>query len=255
MFKLGARFRARLLYKSHMTTASKPQLQAQGMYGCLFCVQTGSTAREGDATVFHSADDLLLHLVRHPQPLPRVPGVTVLYGETSEADPYLEDFDIHFLRDPLPSPTPPDLDRNAVATSLKEHMQRYREKNLPRPPVYGGELLEFHSGARIVGITFPKQWEGKWCTGWHDGKHGAFPAKVVEIGPPRQSEIPMESNSGVSVTSRWKWKPGKVADGNERSTLWLEFEKGETISNVRCEHPPSHRPRLWNGGTKGLSRF
>ncbi len=187
--------------------------------------------REGDATVFTSADALLLHLVRHPQPLPVVPGVAVLYGNIAAGDNRVEDFDLHFPDPPLPSPVPQTVGKSAVATAVKEHMQRFGGKKLPKPAGYKGDVLEFLAGARIVGLTFPVGWDGKWCVGWHDGRTGVFSAKFVEIEPPRQSEIPMESSSGMKVTARWKWKP--KADDEE--SVWLEFEKGETISNVRCE--------------------
>lgn len=221
----------RFLYKSHISNAASNQRMAESLYGCLFCLQTSSTVREGDATVFTSSDALLLHLVRHPQPLPPVPGITVLYGQVAATDPHAEDFDLHFPNPPLPTPVPPTVGKSAVATAVKDFYQRHGAKKLERPRGYGGDLLQFLTGARIVGITFPEGWDGKWCMGWHDGRSGVFPAKMVEIEPPRQSEIPMEStSSGMSVSARWKWKPKREGEGE----VWLDFEKGETISNVRC---------------------
>ncbi len=67
----------------------------EACYACLFCVQAGTTVRDGDATVFRSADDLILHLARHPQPLPVLAGVTVLYGEIAADHPHARDFDLH----------------------------------------------------------------------------------------------------------------------------------------------------------------
>ena len=230
------RFRIRLLYKSHMSTIAKSHPPMETTYGCLFCIQAGATSREGDATVFNSTDDLLAHLAQHPQPLPRVPGVTVLYGEISKANPKIEDFDIHLLNYPIPSPVPADVGKYAVATALKDHI--HRGKDLPRPLAYDGELLEFYSGARVVGLTFPELWEGKWCIGWHNGQSGVFATKLIEIDLPRQSEIPMDSTSGMSVKTKWAWKPKTKTNGNEPSPMWLEFEKGETISNVQCKSSP-----------------
>jgi hypothetical protein len=246
----GARFRIRLLYKSHVSNTLNNQRQAESFYACLFCVQAGATTREGDATVFTSSDDLLLHLARHPQPLPVVPGITVVYDRTMEAsDPRANDFDLHLPNPPLPTPQPELVLKTAVATSTKEHRQKYGQKKLPRPERFGGELLEFLEGARIVGVTFPEKWSGKWCLGWHDGKAGAFPAKAAEVEPPRQSEIPMESSSsGMSVTARWKWHPNMDVDGG-RGSVWMEFDKGDVISNVRCKFPPGEDGDLFAGLT------
>ncbi|CRK33745.1 hypothetical protein BN1708_006120 [Verticillium longisporum] len=77
----GIRYRRRFLYKSHMATRHMTKTS----YGCPFCVHIGSTTYEGDATVFQSAALLLRHLARHPQPLPDVPGLTVLYGTITGA--------------------------------------------------------------------------------------------------------------------------------------------------------------------------
>ncbi|EFX05603.1 hypothetical protein CMQ_3672 [Grosmannia clavigera kw1407] len=263
----GVRFRLRLLYKSHLSNHLASQRQAESNYACVFCVQAGATVREGDATVFTTPDHLLLHLARHPQPLPAVPGISVVYGEMAEPDSELaNDFDLHLVRSPMPIPVPPTVGQAAVATAVCDHMQRYGSKKLMRPPRYTEDMLHFLAGARIVGLMFPEAWEGKWCLGWHDGFVGAFAAKAVQIEPPRKSEIPMESSSGMKVTARWKWKP-KAAPGSTRgghegkggksgrrgndsddegvnedddgansdaASVWLHFDKGETIFNVKC---------------------
>ncbi|CAK7211538.1 hypothetical protein SCUCBS95973_001149 [Sporothrix curviconia] len=293
----GARFRLRLLYKSHICNAISSQRQAESHYACIFCVHMGSTVREGDATVFTTPDHLLLHLARHPQPLPIVPGVTVVYGNergangaaggggnsssgmssvSTSTDPIdANDFDLHLVNPPLPTPVPPTVGQAAVATAFREHIHRYGGKKLARPPNYGGDMLHFLVGARIVGIMFPEKWEGKWCMGWHDGFVGAFSAKHVRIEPPRHNEIPMaSSDSGMSVTARWKWKPNegrgkdndKEKDGktkrsgdssssvlaaDDAASVWLSFEKGETISNVKCLYADHW---CW-AGTNSKGRF
>lgn len=276
----GARFRLRLLYKSHIATAIASQRQAESHYACIFCVHSGATVREGDATVFTTPDHLLLHLARHPQPLPIVPGVTVLYGTeyqsaaassistASSSDPDANDFDLHLVNPPLPTPVPPTVGQAPVATATREHLQRYGAKKMARPPGFTGDMLHFLAGARIVGVMYPEKWEGKWCMGWHDGFVGAFSAKAVQIEPPRHNEMPMaSSDSGMSVTTRWKWKPhdkegkdGKpkksgdsgssVLNAGEES-LWLSFEKGETISNVKCLYADHW---CW-AGTNSKGRF
>ena len=255
----GARFRLRLLYKSHLGNTINSARQAESHYACLFCVHAGATVREGDATVFTTPDHLLLHLARHPQPLPIVPGVTVVYGEPTPAtassassvsagtDPVeANDFDLHLVNPPLPTPVPPSIGQAAVATAVREHMVRWGGKKLARPPAYTGDMLHFLTSARIVGVMFPEPWEGKWCMGWHDGFVGAFPAKAVQIEPPQRNETPMAgSDSGMSVVARWKWRPtdgrekekkkDDVADvADDAASVWLSFDKGETISNVKC---------------------
>ncbi|SPQ25340.1 c072eb4d-7147-47d1-99f8-fcc1fd18cc88 [Thermothielavioides terrestris] len=229
------RFRIRFLYKSHLVTERLPE----AYYGCLFCAQTGSVVREGDATVFPDSDALFRHLARHPQPLPEVPGVTVLYGkEFAPDDQRLNDFDVHFLEPPdadlgIPTHLAAEIARLPVATATKMHVQRYGEKKLPRPDgVSEKGLLQFFIGARIVGVEFPVRWGGKWARGWHDGQWGAFPAKCIELEKPRRNETPplMTQAAGattVSVVTRWKWDPRDAADKG-----WLAFDKGETITNV-----------------------
>ncbi|EPE06384.1 sh3 domain-containing protein [Ophiostoma piceae UAMH 11346] len=269
----GARFRLRLLYKSHLSNTINSARQAESHYACIFCVHAGATVREGDATVFTTPDHLLLHLARHPQPLPIVPGVTVVYGEPTGAiassvssvsastDPVeANDFDLHLVNPPLPTPVPPSIGQAAVATAVREHMFRWGGKKLARPAAYTGDMLHFLANARIVGVMFPEKWEGKWCVGWHDGFVGAFPAKAVQIEPPQHNEMPMAgSDSGMSVVTRWKWRPN---DGKEKekkkddvvddaASVWLSFDKGETISNVKCLYADHW---CW-AGTNSKGRF
>ncbi|KAK1764258.1 hypothetical protein QBC33DRAFT_497839 [Phialemonium atrogriseum] len=222
--KSGVMYRTRFLFKSHLTITDLASMR----YACLFCTHAGQTVREGDATVFFSQDQLLRHLSRHPQPLAPVPGVTVLYGRVGEDDADLaEDYDLHFPDPPAPSPVPSmALACFPSATALKSHVRRFGEKPLVDPDG-NGDVLKFLVGARIVGVEFPERWGGKWCVGWHDGVRGAFPAKLVEIEGPRQSEISLQSNSGVSVVTRWKWDP----KDNGR-TGWMVFDKGDTIRNI-----------------------
>lgn len=225
--KSGVMYRTRFLFKSHLTITDLASMR----YACLFCTHAGQTVREGDATVFFSQDQLLRHLSRHPQPLGPVPGVTVLYGSVAGDDADLaEDYDLHFPDPPAPSPVPSmALACFPSATALKSHVRRFGEKPLVDPDG-NGDVLKFLVGARVVGVEFPERWGGKWCVGWHDGVRGAFPAKLVEIEGPRQSEISLQSNSGVSVVTRWKWDP----KDNGR-TGWMAFDKGDTIRNIGCK--------------------
>lgn len=182
--------------------------------------------------MFRSANDLLRHLTRHPQPLaPVIPGVEVRYG--SLPDSASQEFDLHLPDPPLPVPMPDKVARLATATAIRDHYRRPGRPKLDRPPKYDGEMLGFMEGARIVGVMFPEPWEGKWALGRADGNFqiAAFPTKAVELRPPQESEIPAGGENGMVVTARWKWQPPS-ADG----APWLSFGKGEVISNVQCEY-------------------
>lgn len=237
----GVLFRMRLLYKSHLV-AQRP---SEAFYGCLFCAQTGAVVREGDATVFKHSDDLFRHLARHPQPLPAVSGVTVLYGkEILTTDPRVNDFDLWLTEDAVPPaqmPTPDILAKLPVATAAKDHVQRYAEKKLVRPDGKSADsLLQIFAGARIVGVEFVHNMGGKWCVGWHDGDWGYFPSKIVELEKPKPGRMdapPMQfqgtgaMGSAVSVVAKWKWDPTvTIRDAAERG--WIGFDKGERITNV-----------------------
>lgn len=225
----GTRFRVRLLYKSHLSVGLTAKRDADAQYACVFCVQAGAACREGEATVFRNFDDLVKHIARHPQPLNPVPGVVVQYGPMEKTD--LQDYDLHLPLPPAPNPVPESVAKQATAIATKDHFFAVGRKKLSTPPRYGGQMLHFMEGAVIVGVTFPEKWEGKWCLGWHDGAFGAFPVKVVEIRPPQESEIPVGGGSGMSVKSKWKWHPPEP----DADSPWLQFEKGEVISDVKCK--------------------
>jgi hypothetical protein len=187
--------------------------------------------REGDATVFRSAEDLLRHLARHPQPLPSVVGISVRYGRLLPPDS--SDFDLHLPESATPVPMPENVARLATAVAVKDHYRKPGRGKLDKPPGYDADMLEFMEGARIVGVIFPEKWGGKYCLGRHDGEFGAFPAKAVELQTPQPSEIPAGGESGMSVTARWKWQP--PSGGKEGAGPWLAFGKGEVITNVQCK--------------------
>lgn len=196
----------------------------------------GHTSREGDATVFTSQAQLLRHLSRHPQPLPVVPGFTVVYGEMGADDPAANNYDLHFLNPPVDCLSIMSASDAAMlsclpsAKALKSNVPKEGEKPLTDPDGHRN-ILMFQAGARIVGVEFPEKWGGKWCIGWHDGLRGAFPLKLVTVETPAKSDIrlPGTNNDGVVVTSRWKWDPKDQGAG------WLTFDKNTTITNVSCK--------------------
>ncbi|KAL2182220.1 hypothetical protein L209DRAFT_103148 [Thermothelomyces heterothallicus CBS 203.75] len=219
----GARYRLRLLFKSHLRQRSS----AETHYACLWCVQAGACTREGDATVFRSPDDLLRHLARHPQPLACIAGVSVCYGKLPDSAPL--QFDLHLPETPIPVPMPENVAKLPTAIAVRDHYRRPGRGKLDKPPRYEADMLEFMEGARILGVIFPEKWGGKYCLGRHDGDFGAFPAKAIELRPPQETEIPAGGESGMSVTARWKWQPPETA-----GAPWLSFAKGEVITNVQC---------------------
>jgi hypothetical protein len=217
------------------------KIMTKAYYACPFCTHTGSTPREGDATVFTSAMYLLRHVARHPQPLPEVPGLTVVYGTLAVDDPSATDFDVHLPSAPLTPGYPLEGDASArsammpVMLAVKDHVQLPGEKPLDRPDrTAATPLLQFFAGSRIVGVEFPEQWGGKWCTGWHDGDFGAFPIKNVQLEAPRRGRMGAHQEAPVSrraCVTKWKFDVRSGA-----GTGWLPFEKGEAITNLECEY-------------------
>lgn len=197
-------------------------------YACVFCHASGSKPCESDATVFASTGQLFEHLARHPHPLPDVPGVVVLYGE---AAPDQVDYDVNFTSEPLANAAEdPSIAYLPVAIATKDHL--YEQVSKMALPDQETLPLLFFSGARIVGVEFPQKWDAKWCTGWHDGAFGAFPAKSMQLEPPTRTDMRpaklMESKRSGVV--KWKFQPKTGAKAG-----WLELKKGETLSNLSCE--------------------
>ncbi|KAI1467736.1 uncharacterized protein F4812DRAFT_459837 [Daldinia caldariorum] len=221
--KAGVLYRLRFLYKSHLVSTSAFTMQ----FGCLFCAEKGHTVYADDATIFTTQDQLFKHLSRHPQPLPEIPGITVLYGEVPKNDPSVEDYDLHFPNPPVASllPNTATLAKLPSARAVKSHIKRYG-RDLTDPDGSSDQVLKFMEGARIVGLKFPEKWKGKWCTGWHDGRWGSFPTKHVVLESPANPPSANTCIEGMFVTTRWKWEV------KDHSTGWISFDKDETLSNV-----------------------
>ncbi|KAL7628424.1 hypothetical protein AAE478_002627 [Parahypoxylon ruwenzoriense] len=225
--KAGVLYRLRFLYKSHLVSSSAFTMQ----FGCLFCAQKGHTVYADDATVFSTPDQLFQHLSRHPQPLPEIPGVVVLYGQVPKDDPRVEDYDLHFPNPPAASllPDAAALAKLPSAVAVRSHVKRYGREVID-PDGNSDQVLKFLEGARIVGIEFPERWKGKWCVGWHDGLWGGFPAKNIVLEAP--AHLPGAGAGagagadGMFVTTRWK------CDVKDTAAGWLPFDKDETLSNV-----------------------
>lgn len=221
----GINFRVRFLQKSHISTKRVDDVQ----FGCVFCLQQGHTIDKSDATVFFNQKALFDHLARHPRPLPEVPGLTVI-DEAVVPEKFRNDYDIHFKNPPLPHPAIERAEEIAPKPSgvTKDQARRmYGMKLLyDRSPA-----LELAQGARITGISWPIQYQGEWCFGWHDGNYASVPADLVKLDPPPKSQIKYDRGSLVRAKARWKFS---VKD-KDKNSEWLKFDKNETISNIACK--------------------
>ena len=221
-------FRLRILQKSHLAVR---HVEEQ-LYGCVFCIEQGRTIEESDATVFFTQKQLFMHLARHPRPLPKVKGLTVIEGP--DMPPELKDnFDLHFPNPPIPSIMTgimPEVSR--LPTAVATETRKYQHGTLRSPPDRTS-VLHFAVGARIVGIEFPLRYEGKWGIGWHDGVRAAFEADTVQLDAPPKAEIRMQGTSNIQAVARWKWNQ---KGGDEK---WLKFDKGDVIKNISCKTKPT----------------
>lgn len=213
----------RILQKSHLSI----RVIDEQMYGCLFCIQSGNTLEESDATVFFNQKQLFAHIARHPRPLPKIAGVTVI--EDLEPPPHLKDnFDLHLPYPPAESVMvgiAREVGRLPAAVATETRKLSHGTMRLPpdRQPA-----LHFAVGAKIVGIEFPTKYDGKWAIGWHDGVRAAFETDAVQLEGPTKAEVKMQATSSVQAVARWKWNQ----KGDER---WLKFDKGDVIKNISCE--------------------
>ncbi|KAK0624414.1 hypothetical protein B0T14DRAFT_426326 [Immersiella caudata] len=265
----GANHRLRLLYKSHLRLSSPSLNLTPPRYACLWCISSATTSREGDATVFLSADHLLRHLSTHPQPLPSLSGVSVLHGRGAHRDSAtLKPFDLHLPNPATPVVVPDNVAKLPRAIALKDHIPGAQGqlggsgRKLPAPPGYTGEMLEFLAGAVITGVIFPEKWDGKWCLGRHDGQFGALSVKGVEISGPVEGEVLIpetkrgeieDGDEGMCVVTRWKWPlsaekaGGSGEKGTRKDAGWLSFAKGELISDVKCNVDVHADSWCWSG--------
>ncbi|KAI0099936.1 hypothetical protein GGR51DRAFT_382585 [Nemania sp. FL0031] len=234
-------FRLRILQKSHLPI----RVIDEQMYACLFCIQAGHTLEESDATVFFNQKQLFSHMTRHPRPLPKIQGVTVI--EERELPPQLKDnFDLHFPHPPTESVMlglSREVARLPAAVSTDTRKMSHGTMRLPPDRQ---AVLHFAVGAKIVGIEFPAKYDGKWAIGWHDGVRAAFETDAIQLEAPPKAEIKMQGTSSVQAVARWKWNQ----KGDER---WLRFDKGDIIKNISWVYADHW---CWSGTTsKGSGIF
>ncbi|KAL2065665.1 hypothetical protein VTL71DRAFT_3335 [Oculimacula yallundae] len=220
----GIRWRQRFLSKCHLKTNSVEE----PIYACVFCIDEHKTTEEHDATVFFSVSQLFRHLAKHQRPLPNIAGIVTLYGFQP---PEVVDFDIHFTT-PLPSTSAYgmlEISQKVATRPSGQATSTHHPKNTrssSRDPE-GNPVLKFANGARIVGITFPDRFGGKWCMGYHDGERGAFPASEIMLDTPAKEDVLMNPQSSLIATAKWEFKPKDTRDGG-----WLRFSKGDKISCI-----------------------
>ncbi|KAI1130533.1 hypothetical protein F5Y10DRAFT_235441 [Nemania abortiva] len=232
-------FRLRILQKSHLPI----RMIEEQLYACLFCIQVGHTLEESDATVFFNQKQLFAHMTRHPRPLPKVAGVTVI--EDAELPPHLKDnFDLHFAHPPTESVMAGIAREVARLPAAVTTDTRKMSHGTMRLPPDRQAVLHFAVGARIVGIEFPAKYDGKWAIGWHDGVRAAFETDAVQLEAPPKAEVKMQGTSSVQAVARWKWHQ----KGDDR---WLKFDKGDVIKNISWVYSDHW---CWSGTTsKGAS--
>ncbi|KAH8889660.1 hypothetical protein GQ53DRAFT_747871 [Thozetella sp. PMI_491] len=226
---VGMGFRLRFLSKSHL--AAK-HVEDQ-LYACLFCVQTGRTIEESDATVFFSQKQLFSHLARHPHPLPRVPGLTVTEGPIL---PPSNNYDLHIYNPPTKSVMSglgPEI--SAMPMAIATETFRMTNGTLKMPPGNSREQpLQFAVGARIVGIEFPARYNGEWAIGWADNVRAPFPLDCVKLKPPAKGHIRKQPTSSLRAVARWGRKP---KDKEKETADWLKFDKGDVITGISYPYP------------------
>lgn len=232
----GIRYRLRFLRKSHIYC----KYGEEQLFGCIFCIKSGSTLEESDATVFLGQKELFTHMARHSRPLPVVSGFTIIEGDTIPAAQQ-HSYDLWFTRAPVPSPMQglfPEVGKLPAAVATETRKMTH---GILRTPPDKAPVLQYAIGARIVGIKFPEKYEGKWGIGWHDGMYGVFEVDTVHLEAPARNEVRMYGTSSMQAVARWKFR--QAGEGS-----WLKFDKGDVIKNISCRYSPAPRcPRRGRG--------
>ncbi|KAH8802728.1 hypothetical protein F5884DRAFT_480362 [Xylogone sp. PMI_703] len=215
------RFRHQFLSKSHVKTKSIDE----PLYACVFCVEEKRTIEAHDATVFFTVTQLFQHLSHHSRPVPAVSGLTILYGSHP---PSVVDFDINFMTNNVKTAQycmaaiAPKVASRPSAIAVNTHRPK------PGTRAYrDSDGFQFAAGAKIVAITFPEEFDGKWCTGYHDGQRGSFPFTDISLEMPINEDVLMQERSNLVAVAKWEFKQEKTKEGG-----WLSFKKGDTITNI-----------------------
>ncbi|OAQ96066.1 hypothetical protein LLEC1_03503 [Akanthomyces lecanii] len=252
MTTCGIHYRLRFLQKSHLAVKRRDDR----LYACMFCVKTGYTLEQNDATVFFSAVDLITHISRHDRPLPVIAGITVLYGADMPSR-LAHNYDVYF-REPAPSdsgsspatasraerkPSTADSAGLVDAETISNQptgvvVKEVRPDETPRGAgsdmIVGRrrtEELRVAAGAKLTGIKWPPQYNGRKVFAWHNGNFASVPSELVQltVPPAGRSLVRSVSKTAVRATAKWKFSPQ-----HDKKT-WLKFNKGDAIRNITCE--------------------
>jgi hypothetical protein len=194
---------------------------------CVFCVDDKKTPEVHDATIFFSTAQLMRHIAMRHKPIHQVDSIKVGYGTHAS-----QDCDLYFKNqkvqpDPI-SKLCPYINSLPTAKATQAHHAKSGSKfHLQSPD--GKPTLQFAIGAQIAGITFPVEFNGQWCSGYHDCSKGLFPSETIQLNPPSKSDIIMNSKSSLSATARWDHNPKDTSAG------WLVFSRNEKITHI--EYP------------------
>lgn len=115
-----------------------------------------------------------------------------------------------------------DVQARAAGLAIVTYNPKVGNKFFKDPDDNG--TLHFAEGARIVGISFPDNFNGQWYSGYHDGERGTFPAHAIALEFPSQEEN-LPKGTGVAI-ARWDFKPKDSKEG------WLKFNKADKITSV-----------------------
>lgn len=157
-------------------------------------------------------------------------GVTVIEAD-HVPEKHKNDYDIHFRQPPNAHPV---IERANEIASLPSGTAKEQARRM-----YGMRLLydrspalEVAQGAKITGLTWPVQYHGEWCFGWHDGNYASIPADMVRLDPPATKEIRYDRSSNIRAKAKWKFV--QKDKEKEKNGEWLKFDKGDIITNVSC---------------------
>lgn len=170
-------------------------------------------------------------------------GVNALYGQI---DPNITDFDLHFIKNEA-TPSRYNLTEIAPLVAVRPSanaITTYHPKNSrtnSKDPD-GNPALHFAAGARILGIAFPENFGGAWCTGYHDGEKGSLPSAAITLDLPSNEDIHMNPQSSLVAFAKWEFKPRDAKEGG-----WLKFSRGDKISHIGYTF---YDQWCWSGQTK-----
>ena len=244
----GVEYRARFLSKCHLPSKRVDET----LFACIFCVRAGRTPRPTDATVFFSRNDLLAHIARHARPFPEgaAHGLVVLDGDESGSLPeWRDNFDLHFMSPPTPSPMV-GLDRELARLPWGMVVETYRPSaSEGKVPPDRATTLSVAKGALLGGVEFPARYGGEWVLVWADDTRGAVPVECIRLRAPRDVEGGFVEKmreksrmSGLVAVARWKHTQKNEPESGDKNgegdvTPWLRFSKGEVLTQIAFPYP------------------